>query len=144
MAGSLLPPSVHRGLALTARQGGLEAIEHVVILMQENQAFDNYFGTLRGVRGFADPAMLRLRNGDSVLAQPDLSGGQVLPYSVRKSADEEGRPAGARQFIDSTDHSWVSGHQAWAGGWYDNWIPAKGPATMACYDRAGMSTAPRR
>ena len=35
----------------------LSDIEHVVILMQENRSFDHYFGTLSGVRGFADPAV---------------------------------------------------------------------------------------
>ena len=29
-------------------------IDHVVILMQENRSFDHYFGSYRGVRGFAD------------------------------------------------------------------------------------------
>jgi phospholipase C len=31
----------------------------VVILMQENRSFDHYFGTLSGVRGFSDPAVLQ-------------------------------------------------------------------------------------
>ncbi len=36
----------------------LSDIQHVVILMQENRAFDHYFGTLSGVRGFSDPHVL--------------------------------------------------------------------------------------
>ncbi len=35
--------------------GSLDSIEHVVILINENRSFDSYFGTYRGVRGFADP-----------------------------------------------------------------------------------------
>ena len=36
------------------RPGGLGALEHVVLLMQENRSFDHYYGTLRGVRGYGD------------------------------------------------------------------------------------------
>src|SRR5271166_1440493 len=32
----------------------LGAIDHVVMLMQENRSFDHYFGTFPGVRGFDD------------------------------------------------------------------------------------------
>ena len=44
----------------TAASGSasLSDIQHVVILMQENRAFDHYFGTLSGVRGFSDPHVL--------------------------------------------------------------------------------------
>ncbi len=64
-AAGLLPASIGRALALPAqvRSGTLADMEHVVILMQENRAFDHYFGTLRGVRGFDDPRPLRLRDG---------------------------------------------------------------------------------
>ena len=34
---------------------GLKNIQHVVLFMQENRAFDHYFGTMAGVRGFQDP-----------------------------------------------------------------------------------------
>ena len=33
----------------------LKNIKHVVLFMQENRAFDHYFGTMPGVRGFQDP-----------------------------------------------------------------------------------------
>ena len=48
-----LPMSIDRALAIPAsrRTGTIEDVEHIVILMQENRAFDHYFGTLRGVRG---------------------------------------------------------------------------------------------
>ena len=34
---------------------GLKKVKHVVLFMQENRAFDHYFGTMAGVRGFQDP-----------------------------------------------------------------------------------------
>jgi len=35
----------------TSRFGSSNDGEHVVFMMQENRAFDHYFGTRRGVRG---------------------------------------------------------------------------------------------
>ncbi len=64
---SLLPPSVRKAVAAgPPRRGSLADVEHVVLLMQENRSFDHYFGTLSGVRGFADPDALTLDTGRSV------------------------------------------------------------------------------
>ena len=38
------------------RYDRLNDIDHFVLLMQENRSFDHYFGTMAGVRGYADPA----------------------------------------------------------------------------------------
>ncbi len=45
-----LPPAIARALDIPAarRTGTIADVEHVVILTQENRAFDHYFGTLRG------------------------------------------------------------------------------------------------
>jgi phospholipase C len=40
-------------------------VEHVVLFMQENRAFDHYYGHMKGVRGFNDRAAPKLRNGRS-------------------------------------------------------------------------------
>jgi len=51
--------------------GSLEDIEHIVMFMQENRAFDHYFGKMRGVRGFNDRSSPSLqKNGQSVWYQP--------------------------------------------------------------------------
>ncbi|CAO3590249.1 unnamed protein product [Absidia cylindrospora] len=39
--------------AKTTQLPGLEKIKHVVYFMQENRSFDNYYGTMPGVKGFA-------------------------------------------------------------------------------------------
>ncbi|WP_158852319.1 phosphocholine-specific phospholipase C [Saccharothrix deserti] len=122
VAGSLLPPSVHEALAREPRPGGLSAIKHVVLLMQENRSFDHYYGTLRGVRGFSDRNAL-----DGVFSQNG-----VLPFPVRGAA------GGDVQYIGDLDHSWDGGHRALRGGWHDGWVPAKTPATMAFYDRQDL------
>jgi phospholipase C len=54
----------------TAGARPVDSIEHIVIFMQENRAFDHYFGSLQGVRGFADRAALPLQNGLNSFYQP--------------------------------------------------------------------------
>lgn len=131
-AASLLPPSVQAALAAPPRPGGLRAIEHVVILMQENRSFDHYYGTLRGVRGFGDRSAIELPDGSSVFAQPTGDGGHVLPFSIRDAAADGGRDI---QCVGTLDHSWPGGHRAWNNGHYDQWVPAKTAATMSHYGR---------
>ncbi|WP_306319960.1 MULTISPECIES: phosphocholine-specific phospholipase C [unclassified Streptomyces] len=133
-AGSLLPPSLQRALAAEPPAGGLDAIEHVVILMQENRSFDHYFGTLRGVRGFADRNAVRLPDGKPVFEQPD-GAKRVLPFSVRAAAEEQQRDL---QYIDALNHDWGGGHKAWNNGWMNQWVSAKTAATMAYYDRSDI------
>ena len=130
-AGSLLPPSLQAALSSPVPPGGLDSIEHIVLLMQENRAFDHYFGTLRGVRGFGDPNALRLRTGRTVYEQPDRES-VVVPYPIRDAAGAQRMDT---QNVDALDHEWAGGQSAIAGGWHDGWIPAKTAATMAHYDR---------
>jgi phospholipase C len=132
VAGSLLPPSVHEALAREPRRGGLRAVEHVVLLMQENRSFDHYYGSLRGVRGFGDRNALVLPDGQSVFSQPG-DGRRVLPFSVREAAGSKDI-----QYIGDLDHSWDGGHRALRQGWHDGWVGAKSAATMAFYDRADL------
>ncbi|MFI1505463.1 alkaline phosphatase family protein [Streptomyces sp. NPDC020597] len=135
---SLLPPSVQKAVAAGApRRGSLADIEHVVLLMQENRSFDHYFGTLSGVRGFADPDALTLGTGRSVFHQPDDENprGYLLPFHL------DTRTSSA-QAIPSTSHSWSVQHDAWNAGRMDRWLPAhrqadgaNGPYVMGYYTR---------
>ncbi|MER6561299.1 alkaline phosphatase family protein [Streptomyces sp. NPDC001027] len=135
---SLLPPSVQKAVAAGApRRGSLADIEHVVLLMQENRSFDHYFGTLSGVRGFADPEALTLGTGRSVFHQPDDENprGYLLPFHL------DTRTSSA-QAIPSTSHSWSVQHDAWNAGRMDRWLPAhrkadgaNGPYVMGYYTR---------
>ncbi len=137
-ASALMPPNVQRLLAQgPPRNGSLKDIKHVVLLMQENRSFDHYFGTLAGVRGFADPAPLKLADGKSVFYQPDAvhPSGYLLPFHLdtRKSSAQK---------IPSTSHAWAVQHEAWNGGKMDQWLPAHrkadgphGPYCMGYYNR---------
>lgn len=131
-AGSLLPPSLRAALAAEPAAGGLRAVKHVVILMQENRSFDHYFGTLRGVRGFGDRNAVELPSGRPVFEQPAPLGGTVLPFPVRDAAEAQKKDL---QYIGDLDHSWSGGAKAWRDGWMDGWVSAKTAATMAYYDR---------
>jgi phospholipase C len=95
--------------------------------MQENRAFDHYFGTLRGVRGYGDPRAVTLPSGKSVWHQPD-GNGYLLPF--HPTADNLGM-----QFLEDTPHGWSDTQAAWNGGKYDQWIPNKGRSTMAYLTR---------
>jgi phospholipase C len=136
VGGSFLPPSLQQAVAAQTAAGappagGLDAIEHVVILMQENRSFDHYFGALRGVRGFGDRNAIRLPDGKSVLEQPGALR-TVLPFPVREAAETQKKDL---QYIGALDHSWSGGGKAWNKGWNDGWITAKTAATMAYYTR---------
>ena len=131
-AGSLLPPSLQTALAAEPASGGLNAVKHVVILMQENRSFDHYFGALRGVRGFGDRNAVELPSGKPVFEQPGPLGSSVLPFPVRGAAETQKKDL---QYIGALDHSWSGGAKAWADGWVNNWVSAKSAATMAYYDR---------
>ena len=66
----------------------LADIEHFVIFVQENRAFDHYFGSYRGVLGYGDPDPLPLNDGSglSVFAQPgyavDGFNGHLMPFHL--------------------------------------------------------------
>ncbi|MEV4613594.1 alkaline phosphatase family protein [Kitasatospora sp. NPDC049258] len=99
--------------------GTIADLKHVVILMQENRSFDHYYGAMPGVRGFNDKQGLRFPNGTDVFSQP--SGSSVVkPKHVTTVA----------QSTTGLAHDYGTGTGAWNGGRYNNWIPAKGSATM--------------
>src|SRR5947199_1923572 len=113
-AAAALPAAIARARAIDAyvRSGTIADVEHVVVLMQENRSFDHYYGTMRGVRGFADPVALRLRSGNDVYHQPDSSrtdGGFLLPFHVDTSTVDG-------QDLGDLGHGWADQHQAVAGG----------------------------
>jgi phospholipase C len=114
----LLPATVRKAMAIPARHrtGTIMDVEHVVIFMQENRAFDHYFGALNGVRGLGDPRPQRLPGGASVWRQPSKEhpDGFVAPfYGDSKTTNA--------YTVDGSDQ----GHQAAItivnGGRYDQW-----------------------
>ena len=66
--------TIAKALAIPAnhKTGTIRDVEHIVVLMQENTAFDQYFGTLKGVRGYSDPRVAKQQNGNPVFLQPAM------------------------------------------------------------------------
>jgi len=127
-----LPLDLSRALAIPAnnRTRSINDVEHVVFLMQENRSFDHYFGTLRGVRGFADPHPVLLPSGKTVWHQPN-GAGELLPF--RPEVPDLGQT-----FLPDPPHGWNDTHAAWNGGRYDRWVPNKGVTTMTYHARQDL------
>src|SRR5215467_11679861 len=122
------PASIARALAIQPnnRTGTIADVEHIVFLMQENRSFDHYFGTLRGVRGFADPRAVKLPSGQPVWYQPNGKG-SLLPFHPPVNL--------GATFLQDTPHGWTDQHAAWNDGNYDGWVAAKGVASMTYLTR---------
>jgi phospholipase C len=89
----------------------LGAVEHVVILTQENASFDHYFGTLRGVRGFDD-----VTNRQSF--QQSWPGGHpssLLPFHLDTKSEHA-------ECLYCLDHSWQAEHASWNNGAMDAFL----------------------
>ena len=114
--------------------GTIADLKHVVILMQENRSFDHYFGSLRGVRGFADKQALRYPDGTTIFEQPDTARtdlGHLLPFHMDSSKVNA-------QNAGDLDHSWDGDHSARNNGLWNNWVPAKTEQTMGYFTRADI------
>jgi phospholipase C len=103
----------------TGFTGTIADLKHVVILVQENRSFDQYYGSLPGVRGFEDKQALKFRNGTTVFQQPN--GDAVLTPQHQYTVS--GMSIG-------NDHGYATGIAAWNNGLYNNWVGAKGPSCM--------------
>ena len=136
-----LPEAIRRALAIEPAPGTtFEDAEHIVILMQENRSFDHCFGTLRGVRGFADPRAMTLADGHPVWAQSDRKGQRFGPFRL----DIKGTKI---TWMGSLPHGWTDQVDAAHGGRHDGWLEAKRsgegayaamPLTMGYYPREDL------
>ena len=129
--------------------GSIGDIQHVVIFIQENHSFDQYFGRYKGVRGFNDRSV-RLHPGDdgtSVYRQ-DSTGSiagtpnPLLPFKLDTAVSV---PPHQGDCINDVEHQWIDEHDMWNDGKLDRWIlrhvvsggangPKFAPTTMGYYD----------
>jgi phospholipase C len=129
---------IDQALAAGSQCGSLNDIEHVVILIQENRSFDHYFGTYRGVAGFADPTAL-----PGVFGQPGypagVNGSLLYPFHLDSFNNGE--------CTNDINHSWAPQHSYWDNGAMDGFVRGhlavdgnvNGPLTMGYYTRADLS-----
>jgi phospholipase C len=107
-------------------------IKHIVVLMQENRSFDHYFGTMPGVRGFADPSVPKSRFYQYDAENPDK---YLLPFHTDTHST-------SAQNLPSNSHSWGPQHDSWDNGKMDGFVTAHlaadgvaGQYTMAYFER---------
>jgi phospholipase C len=110
VTGSFPTPSAQSLAGLT----GIHKIRHVIIVMQENRSFDEYFGTYPGVSG------IPMKNGVPTVCVPNPAGGCVRPY--HNPADVNGGgPHGLKNAIGDIN-----------GGKMNGFIAQRAAAANAC------------
>lgn len=66
----------------------------------------------------------------------------MLPFSLREAAETAGREADDIQYLGALPHGFGDATQAWAKGWYNDGVAAKGAPTMTHYDRRDLGVSP--
>ncbi len=137
------PETVRRALRTPPASAELEAVEHVVFLMQENRSFDHYFGSYPGVRGFDD----HLPGDPGVFAQPWPGSrlppaGRLLPFHLDTATSQA-------ECTADLSHTWQAQHLCWNGGAMNGFVrthtsprfegPVNGVLTMGYYTRADLA-----
>ncbi|EGG20949.1 non-hemolytic phospholipase C precursor [Cavenderia fasciculata] len=112
---------------------GLTKVKHIIIFMQENRAFDHYFGTMKGVCGYNDPSPLKTSVGNSIFYQPDPNSpdsknGQTYTLPFEITGPKAGCTLGG-------SNTWGPNHDGWNNGTMDNWPLGNTPASMGYLTR---------
>ncbi|KAK9450186.1 phosphoesterase family-domain-containing protein [Limtongia smithiae] len=117
---------------------GLADIKHVVYFMQENRAFDHYFGTMAGVRGFKDPNVQINSNNLSIWYQPTDSteAEYLLPFYLGANASYK---AGI-QCADGGSNDWTENHDSWNWGAMNGWVTNNSEYAWGHYERSDIPT----
>ena len=123
------------------RTGTIQDIEHVVILTQENRAFDHYFGALPGVRGFGDRFPIPVadeagRVGKTAWTQVNSTakGGPPLisPFPLNTAQTF------SHMRVEGTPHNWFDAQAAWDEGRMGHWPAAKTEHSMGYFGKEDM------
>jgi len=137
-AGFLLPPAIARAQAIDAhvRTGTIRDVEHVVVFMQENRSFDHYFGSMNGVRGFADRFPIPVAG---------VEGAEDRTVWIQENGKAKAGPRliapfpldTARSFalmrVEGTPHNWPDAQYAWDEGRMGRWPESKTAHSMSYY-----------
>ncbi|KAL8280901.1 hypothetical protein RQP46_006580 [Phenoliferia psychrophenolica] len=128
-------------IATLATADSLESIDHVVLYMQENRAFDHYFGSLAGVRGFQDPNAHVLANGRTSFHQK-VAGAvsaltdYLLPFWLPYQG-EPGRAAAVQCGLAGLN-AFSNNQAALAAGENDMWVLANDPHSVGYFRRSDI------
>ena len=100
---SAVSPAASLAPVLPGPPAGIHKIEHVIVVMQENRSFDNYFGTFPGADG------IPMRRGIPTVCLPDPRLGQcVRPFHDARLIDDGG-PHSAGAATRDIDHGLMNG-----------------------------------
>ena len=127
-----IPASIARALDVPANNvtGTLMDVEHVVILTQENRSFDHYFGTLNGVRGFADRFAIPGMKGQTIWSQPEDKGLQTIaPFRLNTVHEFK------YMRVTGTPHTFPDAQTAWDNGRMSAWPKAKHNHSLGYFTR---------
>lgn len=142
---SILPASVASVLlfaprpSLATANGSIADIKHVVLFMQENRAFDHYFGTMAGVRGFADPNVQM--NGNRSVWFQDVNStfsnatDYLLPWHLNYAG---GDWLEATRCMVAGDNGWQDNHAALNGDLNNHWVLGNTPWSWGYYKRSDL------
>lgn len=135
----MFPATIQKALAIDPAEGStFYDAEHVVFLMQENRSFDHLYGMMKGVRGFNDPRVIDLPNGNKAWLQSNKKGQTYAPFRLNTSDSKI-------PWMGSTPHGWADQVDARNKGKYDEWLNVKKsnnkeyadiPLTMGYCDRS--------
>ena len=79
------PPETAIPTSVPSATGGIHAIKHVIVIMQENRSFDTYFGTYPGADG------IPMSDGAASVCVPDPArGGCDAPFHMLANKDAGG------------------------------------------------------
>ncbi|KAM3459564.1 hypothetical protein MY5147_009877 [Beauveria neobassiana] len=138
---------LYSSLALTllasatgVQAGSLKDIKHIILFMQENRSFDHYFGTMAGVRNFADPNVKK-NDGVPVTKQPikgTKNGVSTLsPWHINYLGGDWKE---ATQCMTGGSNGWDAMHGAWNNGRGDGWVTSDTDYNMGYYKREDVPT----
>lgn len=114
----------------------LEDVKHVVFFMQENRAFDHYYGTMAGVRGYKDPNVLKRKDGKPIWYQSAGNGKDLLPFHLTPNSSY----SDSTQCLIAGSNDWTPNHKAWHNGSLDQWIIAQSPWAWGSLRRSDIPT----
>ncbi|KAK0387603.1 hypothetical protein NLU13_3849 [Sarocladium strictum] len=118
----------------------LGEVKHVVMMMLENRSFQHYFGTMAGVRGFADPNVQINPDGRSVWYQ-NVTGltdkaDWMLPYWFNYLGGEESW--NMSQCLCAGANNWIPTQQALNGGLNNMWAQIDKPQSWGYFKRQDL------
>lgn len=117
----------------------LTNIKHVVLFMQENRAFDHYFGTMAGVRGFDDPNVQMNGNTSVWYQQVNSTLSNATDYLLPWYLNEAGGDwLEATQCMVAGDNGWQDNHAALNGDLNNHWVLGNTPWSVGYYKRSDL------